>query len=147
MENMSQPSVDITRHRQQFKLTLLNTRKSATFGILLLIIPFLFLSGVILKHYMGVNFGLFTSVYEWIGDMDQRYGDRSVLNWLIRALLIFGPAIAVVLNLLAVTHISLNRQHQEILFAFKLKWLNWLIIGACSLVLLIFLIYAIAENS
>lgn len=147
MENLDTPSVNIDRYRNEFRLTLLNTRKSAVAGLLLLIIPFLFISGVLLKHYLHIDFGVLTSVYEWIAEADRKFGDRSALNWLLRALLILGPLAAIALNLAAVLHIRYERAAGEILVAAKLKWLNWSIIVICSLVFAVFFFYLLIENA
>lgn len=73
MKNLSLPVIDVNQHQKEYRLTLLNTKKSAFLGVLLLILPFLFLSGVILKHYLKIDFGFLTSVYDWIGDIDHKY--------------------------------------------------------------------------
>jgi len=105
MENLEQPNVDVSQHRREFRLTLLNTKKSAILGLILLILPLLFLSGVILKHYLGMDLGILTSVYDWIGELDQKYGDSSILNWIIRLLLLVGPLVAIGINVLAILHL------------------------------------------
>ena len=48
MENLQSPDFVNEIHKRQLKLTLLNTRKSATFGVLLLLTPFLFAPSVVL---------------------------------------------------------------------------------------------------
>lgn len=147
MENMEQPTVDVAKHQREFRLTLLNTKKSAITGVILLVLPFLFLSGVVLKHYMQIDFGLLTSVYEWIGTLDQKYGDHSILNWMIRVSLTIGPLMAIVLNLLSVTHIRFEKVNKELVLSFKLKWLNWTIISVCTIIFLIFFFYLLFENA
>ena len=147
MTNLEQPTVDVSKHQREFRLTLLNTKKSAVTGSILLILPFLFLSGVVLKHYLQIDFGILTSVYEWIGMIDQKYGDNSILNWAIRILLTIGPLVAIVLNLLAVTHIQIEKANRELVLSFKMKLLNWLIILFCSMVFVIFFLYLLVENT
>jgi hypothetical protein len=147
MENLEQPTIDVSKHQREFRLTLLNTKKSAITSSILLILPFLFLSGVVLKHYMQIDFGFLTSVYEWIGMLDQKYGDNSILNWIIRILLTIGPLAAIALNLLAVTHVRYERTIKELVLSFKMKWLNWLIILICSSVFAIFFLYLLVENA
>lgn len=147
MENLEQPIVDVSKHQREFRLTLLNTKKSAITGVVLLILPILFLSGVVLKHYLQIDFGFLTSVYEWIGMLDQKYGDSSFLNWTIRILLTIGPLVAIALNLLAVTHARLEKANRELVLSFKMKWLNWFIILICTTVFVIFFLYLLVENA
>lgn len=146
MENLSSPTVEVSSHKSEFRVTLMNTRKSAIAGGLFLILPFLFLSGVILKHYLNIDFGIFTSVYEWIGRQDRMYGDSSLINWVIRILLLFGPLIAITINFLAILHVRYESHSKEIIMSIKLKWRNWLIIIVCSAVFLVFFSYLILEN-
>jgi hypothetical protein len=140
------PKIKVSQHRQEFIVILLNTRKSASLGVLLLILPFLFLSGVVLNHYLQIEFGVFTSVYLWIGELDRNYGDQSWLNWVIRILLIFGPLLAVLVNLLSVTHLHYEKPSNELVCAFKLRWQNWLIIALCGMVFTVFALYLMVEN-
>jgi hypothetical protein len=146
MEGIEQPAVDVSKHQREFRITLLNTKKSAIAGGVLLILPFLFLSGVILKHYMQIDFGPLTSVYEWVGMLDQKYGDSSILNWMVRILLTIGPIAAIAINLLAVTHARFEKINSELVLSFKMKWLNWLIILICTTIFVTFSLYLIIEN-
>ncbi len=146
MEKMQLPSVDVHKHQQEFRTALLSTKKTALLGTVLLILPLFFLGGVLLKHYLNIDFGLVTAVYQWIGDLDRRYGDSSVLNWIIRILLLFGPLIAMAVNLLAVVHIRYEKPRAEIIMSLKLKWTNWLIIGLCGVIFSVFFLYLVVEN-
>ncbi len=146
MENKEQPSVDISNHREKFRMTLLNTRRSAFLGVLLLIVPFLFLSGVLFKHYLQIDIGIFTAFYEWIGEIDQKYGDSSILNWIVRFFLIIGPLVAIGINLISILHIRYDKPQKEVVISFKVKWLNWTIILLCSTIFIIFSTYLIVEN-
>ncbi len=146
MENLKPPTIDVNQHQREFRITLLNTKKSAVAGAILLILPFLFLSGVILKHYLHIDLWLLTSVYEWIGNLDRLYGDNSIINWIIRILLLFGPLIAIGVNLLSITHLRYEKNVKEIVLSFKLRWQNVLIILICSIIFSIFFVYIILEN-
>ncbi len=147
LRNMEQPTVNVSSHQKEFRLTILNTKRSAIAGTLFLLLPFLFLTGVIFKHYLQMDLSLFTSVYEWIGEVDRKYGDNSILNWVIRILLLFGPLIAIGLNLLSILHVRYERSSKEIITSIKLKWLNLSIILGCGLIFAIFFLYLVVENA
>lgn len=147
MANMEQPRIDVSQHQKEFRVTLFNTKKSAITGAVLLILPFLFLSGVVLKHYLQIDLGILTSVYVWITNMDQRYGDHSILNWIIRILLTIGPLVAIAFNILAITHVRFEKAQKEIVLSFKLNWINWLIILICTIVFAVFFLYLLVENA
>ena len=55
-------------------------RSHSTNCLFFLILPLLFLGGVILKHYLHIDFGLLTFVYNWIGTSRSRSA-RSVSAW------------------------------------------------------------------
>jgi hypothetical protein len=146
MENKEQPYVDVSNLRKKFRITLLNTRRSAFLGVLLLIVPFLFLSGVLFKHYLQIDLGFFTAVYEWIGEIDKKYGDSSILNWIVRFFLIIGPLVAIGINLISILHIHYKKPQKEVVISLKVKWLNWTIILLCSTIFIIISTYLIVEN-
>jgi len=147
MENMNLPHVDVSEHQRVFNLTLLNTRKSAIAGVVLLILPLFFLTGVLFKHLMGLHIPILTGIYEWIGEMDRSYGGNSILNWAIRFLLLVGPLLAIGINFLSVIHIRYEKTTREIILSLKLKWLNWTIIILCSFIFMVFFLYLIVENT
>lgn len=145
LRNMKTPTVDVSQHQQQFKIALLNTRKSATLGLLLLLSPLMFLWGVVFKHYLKIDLGIITFFYSWTGSLPD--DDSSILSWMIRFLLLGGPPLAIALNLLAILHFSYDRKLGEVNLSIKLKWLNIAIILVCSLLFTIFFLYLIVENA
>lgn len=116
-------------------------RGAAIAGMLLLVLPVLFITGVIFKHYLQMDLGIFTSVYDWILAMDRKHGNNSILNWLIRFLLLGGPFIALLINFLAVF-----RRRSSASFKLSYKWINLLVIISGALLCILFLSYLLAEN-
>jgi hypothetical protein len=86
MENLAKPSIVSETHGKKLKLTLMNTQKSAIFGVFLVIAPFLFASGAIFKHELGMDFKIFTWFFDLIGAIDPD-SDSSLISWGIRFLL------------------------------------------------------------
>lgn len=146
MRNLKPPTINVSQHQKEFRLTLFNTKRSAMIGGVFLILPLLFLSGVIFKYYLQIDFKILLFVYEWIGNLDRQYGDDSILNWIIRLLLILGPLFAIGINFISILHIRYEKANREIIMTFRLKWLNWIIIILCSIIFLIFFAYLILEN-
>ena len=120
-------------------------RKSGQIGLVLLIFPFLFLIGLFVKHYLEIDFGLVTYLYDKVNYLDATYGDASVMNWVVRFLLLGGPLIAVFVNLMSVVHARYLKESSEILLSIKVKLVNWLVIGGCSLIFIIFFTYLFVE--
>ncbi len=145
MENLERPDFSSEIHKKQLKLTLLNTRKSATFGIFLIITPFLMLIGVLFKYYLGMHPSIFTAFFEWLTSIDPD-NDSSLVSWLIRFLILGGPIIAVIINLLSIVHFQYDGQIKEVLISIKIKWLNITIAAVCLFILMIFFFYLLVEN-
>jgi len=142
MENLSTPEIRSESRKNQLKLTLLNAKKSAYVGFVLIILPFLFAFANIFKYQLGIDLGFLSAFVTWIGSFD----DTPVINWVLRILLLGGPIVAVLVNLLAITHFQIDKHSNEFIITFKLKWLNITIILFCCFVLLIFILYLVAEN-
>lgn len=142
MKNLSSPIVSAESHMKYFKIYLLNTKKSAYLGYILLLTPFLFLLGVIFSFYLEIKIPIINGVYQWISEND----DTPILNWVLRFLLLGGPLIAILINLLSVIHFQWNSKLKEFIITLKVRWLNLSIIIVCSLVFLIFFTYLLIEN-
>lgn len=146
MEDIRTPHVNVSEHQRVFRTTLLSTKKSAVAGVLLLLLPLVFLAGLVMKHYLNLDFGFVTGVYNWIGELDNRYGDRSIVNWIIRFLLFFGPLVAIATNLLSILHVHYDASTREIVLSIKVRLLNLFIVFMCSIIVLTFLSYFLVEN-
>jgi hypothetical protein len=68
LHNMQKPDISGGIHQQQLKMTLLNSRRSANFGIVLVIVPCLFLVGIFLKYLLHVPLPLFSAAEEWLAE-------------------------------------------------------------------------------
>jgi len=142
MKNLSSPNVSAESHMKYFKIYLLNTKKSAYIGYILLLTPFLFLLGVIFSFYLEIKIPVVNGVYKWISEND----DTPVLNWVQRFLLLDGPLVAILINLLSILHFQWDSKLKEFIVTLKVKWLNLSIILVCGLIFLIFFTYLVVEN-
>lgn len=147
MDKMNIPKVEIPEYQKEFRTRLLSTKKSAMIGVLLLITPFLFLVGVIFKHYLQIDLGILTALYEYIASLDAKYGDDSIINWVFRFLLLGGPLVAVLYNLFAIVHVRYEKNLKEVIIGIKIKWVNISIILICKIIFFIFVLYLIIENT
>jgi hypothetical protein len=146
MENLEKPKIDISKHKEELRLRLLNSKKSSRLGLVLIALPCLFIFGMLVKEYLGFDFGLFTYVYDALSENDRRYGDTSVVNWLFRLLVLAGLPLAVYLNITSLLFVRYEKDLKELFITLKIRWLNLLIVIISLLVFFIFLNYLIAEN-
>lgn len=142
MENLTSPSVQSETTKRVLKIALVNARKSANIGIVLLALPLLFFSVNVFKYQLGIDLGFIASFVSWIGSLDT----IPVLNWVVRFVLLGGPVVAILINLLAITHFYTDKESNEFVVTVKLKWLNISIILFCGLLLFLFISYLIVEN-
>jgi len=145
-QNLQEMEIQSSATKEMIKVPLMNSRVSSRLSILLAIIPCLFVLGVIFAQYLQMDYIILTGFYHWVVDHDQKYGDESALNWILRFLILGGPAVIVFINLLAITHIFHNKKQKEIIFTFKLKWISITIVFLGMAFFLYFFGYLIVEN-
>ncbi len=142
MEKLTSPMVHSETTKRVLKIALVNARKSANIGLVLLAFPLLFFLGNVFKYQLGIDLGFIAVFVSWIGSLDT----VPVLNWIVRFLLLGGPAVAILINLLAITHFYSDKESNEFIVTFKLKWVNIFIILFCGLLLFLFMFYLMVEN-
>ncbi|MEJ2245285.1 MAG: hypothetical protein P8Y80_04215 [Acidobacteriota bacterium] len=116
LEELEKPSARLPEHQRRLRLTFMNAKKSAWWGVLFILLTVAFIFSYL---FPGSKFGLF-SVFFGIS--------------LMPLILIGGLLSAFVLNLLSIIHISLDNNPSEIGFVIVIKKRLWNLI----IVLLVF---------
>ena len=142
LHEMHKPKIESETHQLQLKITLLNAKRSARIGVALVIIPCLFLLAVLMKYFMHINLPLFSALEDWMADKNH----SVFIKMLVPLLLIGTPFIALVFNLLAILHFSLEKKISELVITVKLKWFNIIVSIICLFILFCFFLYAVGEN-
>jgi len=142
LENLKVPNIDSTLHKDKLRLTLLNMQRSHKIGYVLIIIPTLFLFGVLLKYVFHFNFPLFDQLESLMSEWDK----ITILKPVFPILYLLLPLIALVMNLLASFHFSWNPKSSELNAIYRFRWPNFIIITFSLLILLTFFLYLITEN-
>jgi hypothetical protein len=140
LEALGKPYVSSDEHRYNLKLTLVNAQKSSRIGYLLVILPCLFLFGVVLKYALGFNWGIIQSVENMLSSFSR----SSILRWLTPIILVAGPLVGIAINLLAILHFSLDRELQEVQITLRLRWANLIVIFICVIIVAIFGLYIVS---
>lgn len=143
LENLNPPEMESNSYANRFRAYLLNTRRSAILGLLLLVLPFFFILSNIIEYILKFNPGIIRKVVDLFVYFDQYPG----LWFLGPLLLLGGPFIAVLLNLLSILHVHYEKKSEEVIFSVKLKWLNLIIIFVCVIIVGTFFLYLIVENA
>ncbi len=127
------------------KIPVLKARTSSRIGLVLIIFPFLFVMGAILKHYLGIDNNITGFVYNWVVE-DAPDDDSNFFSWVIRFFLLGGPLILVALNLLAILHVQWLKDQKQLILTFNLKRWNILLIFIGAAILFVFFLYALIEG-
>ena len=143
LESLNVPTMASASHQKHFKVYLLNTRRSAFLGLLLLVLPFFFVLSNVLEYVLRINPGIIRRIPDLFVYFDQTAG----LWFLGPLLLLGGPVIAVLLNLLSVLHLHYDKSSRELTMTLRLKWINIAIVLVCTFVVSILLLYLIVENA
>ena len=134
------PQVTSQAHKKQLKLALLDARRSAWWGTLLIALPAVFLTTVFLQYGLGVG-----PFFEPLDRLIFAPIRHSRVRWLEPLLLFVLPLIALVANLLSVTHFSVTPSRDELVvtMAVKRRWWNWLIVGLSAMIVAVIFLYAL----
>jgi len=143
MERLQKPTVNPEAAERQFKLMLMNTRKSAIWGIWLILIPFLFLLANILKETFGWNWGISNGFIEFVARLDK----QTSTSWLTPVIFVLLPSIAIIINFLAIAHFAYNKSSRELALTVKLSWKNIILIGITMLMLAVMALYLVSEHA
>jgi hypothetical protein len=116
---------------------------SAAIGLLLTAPALYFILISILKYVFG-----WPAFFDAVAPTLEAWGANETPGWNINLLILFGPLIALLLNLTAVIEVSWNANPQavDIYLKFRKQIKNWLIIGLSGVCLLTLFIYAFGEN-
>ncbi|HEV8079907.1 MAG TPA: hypothetical protein VGP43_04290 [Chitinophagaceae bacterium] len=121
----------------------INRKWALTFGVPLALPTAYFISISLLKYGMGVPF-----LYDSAQPLLDKFGIKESLGWNINLLILFGPLIALALNLFSVLRIEWQNEREN--FSIKLSiqkhWWNMMLVIFSGLLLAILFIYAIGEN-
>jgi len=143
MENLKKPEVQASASQRQIRLALLSTKKTAWWGLWILVIPVFFFCCVAIKYLFGWNWGLSNNFIEWMAKLDQ----QKSTSWLTPVLFVLLPGISAILNLLAIMHFTYEKMANEIMVTIKLRWLNIILALISMAVVALVLFYAITENA
>ena len=143
LNNMKFEEVDVMYHQKVIRLTLLNTKKTAIWGIILIFLPLLFLIAALLNQYLHISF-LF-KIFEFFYRSDARLHFWNVFSPII---FFTGLIAAFILNTLAIFHFSVKNDKKELLInvSIKKKTVNIIIIFVCLFLLIVFIAYGLFEN-
>ena len=133
MENLSTPNTGFVKHQEILKIGMMNARKSARIGIVFILIPMVLIVIGYLKIRLLIQWDFFNRLYEFVSNQHQ----SGVFSWVSHIILIGLPLLAILINLLAITHFYIDKQNKELIVTvrYRLKNLIILILSGALLVI------------
>lgn len=132
MENLNTPNADFVKHQKILKIGMMNAKKSARIGIIFILIPMLLIVLAYLKIKLLIHWDFFTKLQQFVSNQNQ----SSVLSWVSHIIFIGLPILAIIINLLAITHFYVDKQNKELIITIRYRLRN-LIVLLISAVLLV----------
>src|SRR5688572_29375759 len=140
MENLKKPEINADASRRQIRLAIMNSKKSAAWGIWLLLIPLLFFKSFIIKEIFNWDLGIFNTISEWMSALDK------AAPWSSPIIFILLPGIAALVNMLAIMHFVYDRTTREFIVSIKMKWLNIFLVMISAFILSVIAVFVVVDN-
>lgn len=133
MKNLTTPNADFVKHQEVLKIGMISAKKSARIGLLFILIPLLLIVLVYLKMKLLIQWDFFSKIQQFVTNQNQTLS----MSWISHILLLGLPILAILLNLLAITHFYVDKLKKELIITirYRLKNLIVLLISAVLLVL------------
>jgi hypothetical protein len=140
MENLNKPEINADASRRQVRLAILSTKKSAAWGIWLLVIPFLFFLSFIVPEIFNWDGGIFKTIAGWMHALDK------AAQWTSPVILLLLPVVVAIINLLAILHFAYNRSTRELIVTIKMKWFNIILVLISVAILGVVSFFVVVDN-
>lgn len=141
MENLNTPNTEFVKHQEVLKIGMMNSSKSARIGIIFILIPMALIVLAYLKIKLLIQWDFFTRLNQYVSSQS------SVLSWVSHIIFIGFPILAIIINLLAITHFYVDKQHKEltITIRYRLKNLIVLLVSVALLILVFMWILLLSQ--
>jgi hypothetical protein len=141
LENLPVPNPPI-RSDERLKLTLISMRRSSFIGLALVVAPALFVLAMLIKYELGIDFHGLDALERGFVAIDR----NAATHWLTPVIMVLLPLAAVVVNVLAILHVTYARATRLLTLTVKLKALNLIIVFVGVAVLGALFLYQFAET-
>ena len=139
MENLNTPNTDFVKHQEIMKIGMINARKSARIGIIFILIPMVLVILAYVKIKLLIHFDFFTKLQQFVSDQNQ----SSALSWVSHIILIGLPVLAIVINLLAITHFYIDKQNKELIITVRYRLKNLIVLLISTVLLVMVFMYVL----
>lgn len=120
LKNMKLPDVENIKHQQELKIPLLSYKKSSRAGLLLLVLPVIFVITSILKSELKILSPFIDFIHGIFGSIDR----NEFLTYLIPLIFLGLPIAAMIINFLAFCHFTSDKEKKEMHITIKYRPFN-----------------------
>jgi lantibiotic transport system permease protein len=124
MNNLQTPDSGKLKHQEVLKMAMINARKSSKIGLLILLIPALF----ILIAYIKIQILMRIDLNASLNSLIEKANQIGYLKWFVPAIFVGLPILATIINLLAITHFYVDKTNKELIISVKYRLKNIIII-------------------
>jgi len=142
MENLNTPDTGFVKHQEILKIGMINSRKSARIGIVFIIIPMVLIVLAYLKIKLLIHWDFFTRIHQFVSNKNQ----SSILGWVSHIIFIGLPVLAIIINLLAITHFYIDKHNKELNITIRYRLKNLIVLLISVVLLVIVFIYILFLN-
>lgn len=139
LEHLTIPNADSVKHQEVLKIGMLNARKSARIGLIFILIPLLLIVLVYLKMKLLIQWDFFAKIQAFVTNPN----DSLSLNWVLHILFLGLPILAILLNLIAITHFYVDKQKKELIISIRYRLKNLIVLLISAVILVIVFIYVL----
>jgi len=142
MENLNTPKTDFVKHQEILKIGMMNARKSARIGIVFILIPMVMIVLAYLKIKLLIHWDFFNRLQQFVSNQNQ----SGVLSWVLHIIFIGLPILAIIINLLAITHFYVDKQNKELTITIRYRLKNLIVLLISAVLVVLVFMYVLLLN-
>ena len=95
-----------------------------------------------LKIRLLINWDFFNRLQQFVSNQNQ----SSVLSWVLHIIFIGLPILAIIINLLAITHFYVDKQNKELTITIRYRFKNLIVLLISAVLVVLVFIYVLLLN-
>jgi hypothetical protein len=139
LENMKTPEANNVKHQEVYKMVLTNAKKSSRIGIVFILIPLLFVLIASLKMFFFMQID-FHATMDAVAVDTAKFG---ALKWILPVVFLGLPILAIIINLLAISHFNVDKEKKELVISIRYRLKNIIVLIISVLIVIAFFVFVI----
>jgi len=140
LKTIPKPGPTETGGKKDLRIFLMTARRSSRIGIFLIGMPSLLLALFIFQSLFHIRLGFI----RWLGE--DFFLPSPLKAMMVFVFLVGFPMIAIVLNLLSLTHFQFDKARREFNIVFRIRWWNIVIVIAGGALASFYILHILADS-